>query len=113
MFEEIKGRTCYRALHVHIPGSAAGVPQGKIRKQKTGDSAFLYDVAGRTHNNGRYAVFFQMTGNQTHGLVAHRSKRRQEHGIHTVFLQPFKDLRRILGSRPALAVFGGYAVEAR
>jgi hypothetical protein len=28
-------------------------------------------------------------GNQTHGLVANRSKRRKEHGVDTILLAPF------------------------
>jgi hypothetical protein len=38
----------------------------------------LDDVAGRSNDNGWDAVFFQMTCDQTHGLVADGSDRCQD-----------------------------------
>jgi hypothetical protein len=39
------------------------------------------NIARRPDNDSRYAVFFKMTCNQTHGLVADGSDRCQESDI--------------------------------
>ena len=58
---------------------------------KSGDAAFLDDVAGRAHDYCRHAVLLEVSRYQTHGLVADRSKRREEHGIDIVLTAPLQD----------------------
>ncbi len=72
--DQLEGDPNNRPLHSGIPGFPAGIAQGKVRKHKAGNPAFFHDVAGGTHDDGGNAVFLQVPGNQTHGLVAHRSE---------------------------------------
>ena len=44
------------------------------------------NILGTAHNHSRDAVGFQMAGDRTYGLVAHRSIRHQDGGIGSVLL---------------------------
>jgi len=89
--KQVECGTHDRALHIHIPGLPAGISQRKVRKHESGDTALFDDVPSTAHDYGRNPVRLQMPGNQTHGLVAHRSKSREKRGVHAIFTAPFKD----------------------
>ena len=74
-FEEIKRDTDYRLLHPRIVGLAARVAEREIREDKTRNSALLDYILRRADHYGGNAVDLQVPGDQTHGLVADRSKR--------------------------------------
>ncbi len=112
LLQKVKGNPHDRVLHLGVPGLSAGVSQGKIGEHEAGDPAFLDDVAGRSHYYRGHAVFFKVTGDQTHGLVADRSECREEHGIDTILTAPLQDLRGVAQRCLALAVLGGDPVEA-
>ena len=48
----------------------AWVPQREIREDKARHTAVLHDIEGGADDDGRNTVGFQMSGYQTHGLVA-------------------------------------------
>jgi len=110
--QQIKGSSQDRALHLSVPGLPAGVSQREVGENEAGDAAFLDDVPGRPQYCSRYAVLFEVSGDQTHGLVADRSECREEHGVDSILTAPLKDLRGILQRCPALAVVGGDPIEA-
>jgi len=110
--KQIKGSSHDRALHLGVPGLPAGVSQWEVGEHEAGDAAFLDDVAGRAQYYRRHAVFFEVSGDQTHGLVADRSECREEHGADTILTAPLKDLRGVPQRCPALAVVGGDPIEA-
>ena len=64
-----------RSLHHRIIRLAARVAEGKVREHETGDRALLDDIARRAHYDGRQAIRFKLSSDQTHGLVANWSER--------------------------------------
>ena len=62
------------------------------------------NIARRPDNDSRNAVFFKMTCNQTHGLVAVGSDRCQESDIDRFLAQPIQQQRRVNLAGFALAV---------
>ena len=66
------------SLHVGIPRVSAGVSQREVAENEAGHAAMLHDILGGADDDGGNAVGFEMTGDQTHGLVTDRSKRRQD-----------------------------------
>lgn len=111
--EQIEGRIHNGALHDPVARFPARIAEGKIDKEKTGDTALLDNVARRSHHHRCNAIVLQMPGYQTHGLMAHRSKGGKEHRVHIVFLCPLEKLRGMPFDRPALAVVGGHTVKPR
>ncbi len=109
--QQIQGRPHDRALHRSIPGLSTGVSEGEVRKHKTGDTAFLDNVARRAHDYGGNPIFFEMSGDQTHGLVANRSERRQKNGVDPILPAPCEKLRCEETKRLPLAVMGRYTIE--
>src|SRR6185312_11653230 len=91
----------------------ARIAKREIGKEEAGNTAIFDDVPGRSDDNRRNAVRFEMSGDQTHGLVADGSKRTEERAVGAVVAQPLQDLRRNILGRAALAVLGRHAVEAR
>ena len=71
------------------------------------DSDVLNNVQRAADDDCRNAAVFQITGNQTHGLVADRSQGYQTGDIHLVFLQLTQNDRRILFDGLPLTVGGG------
>ena len=84
------------ALLFHIAGLAAGIAQGEIREQQARHAAGLDNIAGGGCNHGGDAVFFQMTCDQTHGLVADGSDRDQKGDIDLLLKAAAQHFRRIL-----------------
>ena len=90
---------------------ATRVPQREVREDKARHAAVLDDVEGGSDDDGRDTVGFEVSGDQTHGLVADRSKRGQDGGVDAILLQSPQDLRRIPFRRLLLAVIGWRGVE--
>jgi hypothetical protein len=74
-FEHIKRDVDDLALHRGVKRLPAWIAERKVGENEAGDAALLDDVARGADYDRRYAVRFEMTRNQTHGLVANRSKR--------------------------------------
>jgi len=66
------------SLHVGIPRMPAGVSQREVAENEAGYTAMLHDILGGSDDDGGDTVCFEMTGDQTHGLVTDRSKRCQD-----------------------------------
>ncbi|MGB0752226.1 MAG: hypothetical protein ACPGQI_09720 [Gammaproteobacteria bacterium] len=60
-------------LRRFIVGSSSRVAQWKIAEQKARYTSSFNNVFSASHNNSGNAIFFQVTCDQTHGLVTHRS----------------------------------------
>ena len=93
-------------------GELAEKARQEIGEEEAGDTAVFDDVPGRSDDHGRDAVRFEMSGDQTHGLVADGSKRAEKRGIGAVDPQSRQHFRRIFGQGLALAVLGRHAMEA-
>ena len=89
--QQIKRHVYDGALHLFIPGLAKRISQRKIRKKETRYTTFLNNIPGRADNNGGYVIFFEVPGDQTHGLVADRSKRRKDQGINAIRFAKLKN----------------------
>ena len=111
-FEHIKRATYDVALHFFIPRLAAGIAERKVYKQKTRDAAFFNDVSTGADNNGWNSRGFQMSCNQTHGLVADRSQRDENRDINVILAHPTFDLRCVLLFVQTLAVICRRAIES-
>lgn len=98
------------ALHVDDAGLAARIAEWKVDEHEPWDSGLLDDVAGTADDDGRNAGRFEMAGDQTHGLVTHRSKWDEQGNVDPVVAAPLRDL---LGVQPcpALAVLGRHTEE--
>lgn len=110
-FDEFQRHFYNGRLHRNVVGGAAGIPEREVGEKEPGDSALLDDVPRRTHNNRGDTGLFEMPGDQTHGLVAHRSEANQQCGIDTVLTAPAEQGRGINGVGLALTVRRGNAVE--
>lgn len=99
-------------LHGGIIRFAARIAQGKVGEYKTGNAALLYDIPRRAEYHRWQTVLFKVSSDQTHGLVTHRSKRNEQHGIDAIRAALVEDCRGIAIDRLTLAVVGFYAVEA-
>ena len=89
-----------------------GVTQWKIGEEKPGHAAIFHNIAGRPNHHRRNTMGFKMPCDQTHGLVAHGSKRAQKGGVGPVLTQVCEDPGRIFFNGLALAIFRGHAVKA-
>jgi hypothetical protein len=87
--KRIESSSHYLALHLNVPWLSARISQREVSEDEASNAAFLDDISCRAHDCSGYAIFFKVPGNQTHGLVANRSKRRKEQGVDTVLLAPF------------------------
>lgn len=110
-FEKVKRHPRDGSLHPDVAWCSAGIPQWEVSEEEPGHAALLNDVARGAKYHRRYAVRFQVPGDQTHGLVAHRSEANQQCGIDTVLTAPAEQGRGINGVGLALTVRRGNAVE--
>jgi hypothetical protein len=90
--QQIKGASHDRTLHGTIPRLPAWIPQWKVRENEAGDTALLNDVPRGAHDCCGNSTRLQMPCDQTHGLVANRSKSREKNGVNAILTAPFKDL---------------------
>jgi len=73
----------------------------------------LDDVLCAAHYYCGDAIFFQMPGGQTHGLVAHRSIGNKNGGISSVGATSRQQFRAVGSDRRSLAAVGRHSVKAR
>ena len=97
-------------LHRPVTWLATRIAEREVDEQHASDTTLLDDVAGAPDHHGGDSSCFKVARNQTHGLVAHRSKRDQEGDINLVFGTPLAN-RCGIKTGTALAVFGGDAEE--
>src|SRR4029079_15979836 len=90
---------------------AAGIAEREIAEQEARRAGPFDDVLGGPHDHRRDAVSFEVSGDQTHGLVADGSSRHQQSGVVLVLPAARQDLRRIGLDRYALAAVGRRTVE--
>ena len=102
-----------RSLHRRVIRLAARVAEREIREHEAGNAALLDDVPRRADDDGRQAVGFKVSRDQTHGLVANRSEREEERDVDGVSATEIEDGRRILVDSSALTIIRRHAVKAR
>jgi hypothetical protein len=113
MTEKIECHSHNGRLHLHVERRTARIAQRKVSEQEPGNGALLDYIPSRTHDDRRDAGLFQVPGDQTHGLVAHRSEGDEDRRVHRIFAAEPQHLRRVDVVRLALAVLCWDAVEAR
>ena len=99
-------------LRCDVKGLPRRVAKRQIAEQKTRHTAVFHDVFGTPHDHRWDAVRFQVSSDQTHGLVAHRSIRHEQGNVCLVFLTAAQNLWAILLHGHALAAVRGGAVKA-
>jgi len=111
--QQVERNTNDRSLHHRIIRLAARVAEREVREHEAGDAALLDDIPRRADYDGRQAIRFKVSSNQTHGLVANRSEREEKHAVDGVSATDIEDCRRILVDGSALAKVRRHAIEAR
>ena len=69
---------------------SGGMPQGVIQKDGPGGINGFGNIDGTAHAKRGNSGGLGAPGNQSHGLMAHRSDRYQENGIDLFGQQPFR-----------------------
>ncbi len=100
-------------LHVLISRLAARIAERKVGKDKARYPALLNNIARRAEDDRRNAVRFKMSGDQTHGLVTHRSQGDQQGNIDPILTTEVEHGRGILVNSPPRTIDRGHAVKAR
>jgi hypothetical protein len=108
---ECKARN--RSLHVRLVGAPARISEWEVAEEKARYAALFNDVARAANDDGCNAVGFEVSCDQTHGLVADGSQWDKQRHVYRVFATTAENLGRIVFDRAALAVVGGDAVKAR
>ena len=88
-----------------------GIAEGKITEQKARDAAKLDDVLGAAHDHRRDAVRFQMSCDQTHGLMTHGSIGGDDGRVDIHAADVGENIHAILLDGGFLAAVGGCADE--
>ena len=94
-------------------GLAARVAEREVGKDKARHPALLDNIAGRAEDDRGNTVRFEMPGNQTHGLVTHRSQGDQQGNIDAILTAEVEHGRGILVNSPPHTIDRGHAVKAR
>ena len=79
--QQVERHTNDRSLHHRVIRLAARVAEGEVREHEAGDPALLDDVPGRADYDGRQAIRFKVSSDQTHGLVTNRSEREEKRDV--------------------------------
>ena len=111
--KQVEGHADDGPLHVRITRLAARITERKIGKDKTRHPALLNNIAGRAEDDRGNALRFEMPGDQTHGLVTHRSQGDQQGNIDPILATKVEDGRGILVNSPPRTIDRGHAVKAR
>jgi hypothetical protein len=90
--QKFKRRSHDRTLHFSVPRLTARISERKVGEHKAGYTALLYNVPRGAHYCCRDSSFLQVSCDQTHGLMANRSKGGEKHGINMILTAPLKDL---------------------
>ncbi len=113
MLEQVERHLNALPLHGGVTRTTHRVPQREISEEEPGNSRVLDDVAPGTDYDGGHASFLELTGNQTHGLVADRSEGDEENNVDVILAGPFDDRRTVGLIGAALAVVGGNTEHPR
>ena len=100
-------------LHVLVVGLAAWITEGKVGKDKTRYAALLNNIARRAQDDCGNALRLKMSGDQTHGLVTHRSQGDQQGNIDPILTTEVEHGRGILVHSLPHTIDRGHAIEAR
>ena len=111
-FQEAQGQFERVALRCDVKGLPSRVAKRKIAEQKTRHATVFHDVFGTPHDHRRDAMCFQVSSDQTHGLVAHGSIRHEQGNVCLIFLTAAQNLWAILLHGHALAAVRGGTVKA-
>ena len=111
--QQVERNTNDRSLHHRIIRLAARVAEWKVREHEAGDPTLLDDIPRRADYDGRQAIRFKVSSDQTHGLVANRSEREEKRDVDGVSATEIEHGRRILVDGSALAEVRRHAIEAR
>ena len=111
--KQVEGHADDGPLHVLISRLAARIAERKVGKDKARHPALLNDIARRAEDDRRNAVRFKMSGDQTHGLVTHRSQGDQQGNIDPILTTEVEHGRGILVDSPPRTIDRGHAVKAR
>jgi len=79
--QHLQSETRNSELHGLVAGLAQRIAERKIGKRKPGCAAVLNNIKRTAGYYGWNAVLFEMSRNQTHGLVTHGSQRNQKYGV--------------------------------
>ncbi len=72
-------------LMFSIETSSARITEREVQEHKPGHAAMFNNVLGRTEHDRWDAVRFEVSCNQTHGLVTDRSNRCHHRQVDVVF----------------------------
>ena len=109
--EQLEGSSNGVSLLFDVVGATRWITKWVVDENKTRHTDGFDNVLGAANNDGSDAGLFEGTCNQTHGLVTHRSKRNQNHGVDAIFLCARDDFGRV-GMGAALRFFRRHAIEA-
>ena len=101
-----------RALHVDVVWFSARIAERHVGVDEPWYTAMLRDIECRAQDDGRHAFGFEVTGDQTHGLVANRSQRYQQRDVDGILAAASQELRCVALEGLRLAVGCRGAVEA-
>lgn len=96
-------------LGFRVMGLSGGVAEGEIAPDEAGHPDPFHDVAGAAEDNGGNAVPFEVSGDQTHGLMADRSRRHQQRNVGVQATAGVEGGWRVLVDGGPLTAIGGNA----
>ena len=111
--KQVEGHADNGSLHIRISRLAARIAERKVGKDKTRYAALLDNIAGRAEDDRWDTVRLKMSGNQTHGLVTHRSQGDQQGNINAILMTEVEHRRSILMDGLPCTIDRGHAVKAR
>lgn len=111
--KQVEGHADDSPLHVLVVGLAARITERKVGKDKARYAALLNNIAGRAEDDRWDTLCFKMSGDQTHGLVTHRSQGDQQGNIDPILTTEVEHGRGILLNSLARTIDRGHAVKAR
>ena len=111
--KQVEGHADDSPLHILISRLAARIAEREVGKDKARHPALLNNITGRAEDDRGNAVRFEMPGDQTHGLVTHRSQGDQQGNIDPILTTEVEDGRGILVNSPPRTIDRGHAVKAR
>ncbi len=96
-------------LGIKVERGTHGVAEGVIDKQPARRPAGFDDVEGAAKDYRGDTFGFQMTGDQTHGLMAHGSHGDKEGCIYLLGTKISRQIRDQFFDHPALGIYAAHA----
>jgi hypothetical protein len=113
MLEQLEAELQHLVLLHRIEAASARIAQGEVAEHEAGNAAMFDDVFRGAEQDSRYAGSFELTGNQTHGLVTHRSDGRHYRNVDFFFDAAPDRFRSVDIGGLSLRVAGVDAVKTR